>query len=53
MLSRPRSGWVSPSVARPPQMLTSTKSQQITAVESLNVVRNLLSTGLSCITYLR
>lgn len=30
-----------------------TKSQQVTPTESLNLVRNLLSTGLSCITYLR
>ena len=33
--------------------MVSTKSQQVTHTESLNLVRNLLSTGLSCITYLR
>jgi len=34
-------------------VMASTKSQQVTPTESLNLVRNLLSTGLSCITYLR
>jgi hypothetical protein len=40
-------------VAPQQQQKVATKSHQVTPTESLNLVRNLLSTGLSCITYLR